>query len=229
MDFSLRNTFLKTVYIVLLFSSLYISAQFPHYYLVSSLFLIALILYPLFRQMSQSEWTNRELMMLAILGSISVVGRIPFSAIPSLQPSTFIIIITGLTLGPQSGFVVGALTAIVSNLILGQGPWTAWQMFAWGIIGYYSGKLSNFKIDRNKYVLSLYGLITGFLFGWTMNMWVIMSMREALSLKSILVYYAASFPFDLAHGIGNVVFLLLFSESWIKIILRFKNKYGLFS
>ncbi|SES66274.1 energy-coupling factor transport system substrate-specific component [Oceanobacillus limi] len=166
--------------------------------------------------------------MLAILGAIAAVSRVPFASLPSVQPTSFVIIVSAIVLGPQSGFVIGVTAAIVSNIFLGQGPWTPWQMYAWGMIGLFAGLLRNTWLMKNKIGKSMFGFIVGFLFGWFMNLWFIIGVIQEVNWQSILLYNSTSFYFDLAHALSNVFFLVLFSASWIKILRRFKCKYGLF-
>ena len=198
-----------------------------HYMLVSFLIIILTFL-PFAIGFSHEKRTTRELVMIAILGAVAAVSRVPFAPLPSVQPSTFVIIISGVVLGPQTGFVVGALTAIVSNIFLGQGPWTPWQMYAWGMIGLLAGYLRNTWVMNNKAGQCIYGFIVGILFGWFMNIWVIFSLGQPVNWQTITIYNTASILFDLAHSFSNIFFLIVFSHSWIKTLHRFKRKYGLF-
>ncbi len=75
-------------------------------------------------------------MIISMLSAIGAIGRVPFAAIPSVQPTSFVIIMSGLSFGGNTGFMVGSTAALVSNMLLGQGPWTPWQMFAWGMMGF---------------------------------------------------------------------------------------------
>lgn len=198
------------------------------HYIAFSLLVMGVSFLPFMVRFSNQKLSSRELVMLAILGAVAAVSRIPFAPLPSVQPSTFVIMISAIVLGPQSGFVIGTLTALVSNLFLGQGPWTPWQMYAWGMIGLLAGVLRHTWWMKNMIGRCLYGLIMGFVFGWIMNLWVIIGLGLTFSWEVILLYYTASFSFDLAHGLSNVFFILIFSQSWISILSRFKKKYGLF-
>lgn len=198
------------------------------HYLLLSLFIMVVAFLPFFLRFTKQINSSRELVMLAMLGAISAVSRIPFAALPSVQPSSFVIIITGIVLGPQSGFVVGVLTAIVSNMFLGQGPWTPWQMFAWGMMGLCAGLFNKTWLMNSVIGRSIYGFVVGILFGWFMNLWFIMLVIKEFNWNLIYPYYVASFAFDMAHAITNVILLILFGTLFIKILSRFKNKYGLF-
>ncbi|WP_062351263.1 ECF transporter S component [Bacillus kwashiorkori] len=197
-----------------------------HFYLTSVIFLV-ISFFPLFLRFEKRKVSSRELVILAILAAIAAVSRIPFASIPSVQPTTFVIIMTAIVFGAESGFVVGALAAIVSNLFLGQGPWTPWQMYGWGMIGLVAGLLNNSLILQNKFSRILFGFFAGIIFGWIMNLWVIFSMGTEFNFKSLLVFYTTSFPHDLAHGLSNAFFLAVFGNSWLKTLRRFQRKYGL--
>lgn len=184
---------------------------------------------PFMISFARKKVMSRELVVVAILAAIAAVSRIPFASIPSVQPTTFVIITAAIVLGPQSGFVVGTLAAIVSNIFLGHGPWTPWQMYAWGMIGLTAGLLGKTWLMQNKLGRCIYGFVVGIAFGWIMNLWFVVGVIQEFNWPAILLYYSSSFYFDLAHGISNVFFLWLFSAGWIKIMQRFKVKYGLFT
>ncbi|MBB6453201.1 energy-coupling factor transport system substrate-specific component [Salirhabdus euzebyi] len=217
--------------IVLLISVLLIG--FPlwntkHYMALSLVIMIGSFL-PFMISFARKKVMSRELVVVAILAAIAAVSRIPFASIPSVQPTTFVIITAAIVLGPQSGFVVGTLAAIVSNIFLGHGPWTPWQMYAWGMIGLTAGLLGKTWLMQNKLGRCIYGFVVGIAFGWIMNLWFVVGVIQEFNWPAILLYYSSSFYFDLAHGISNVFFLWLFSAGWIKIMQRFKVKYGLFT
>jgi energy-coupling factor transport system substrate-specific component len=182
---------------------------------------------PFIIRFERRKVAGRELVILAVLAAIAAVSRVPFSSIPSVQPTTFVIIVTGIAFGAESGFVVGALAALVSNLFLGQGPWTPWQMYAWGMIGLFAGFLRNTWLIKRSIGRIIFGFFSGILFGWVMNLWYIVSLGDQVKFAEIIAYYGASIYFDLAHALSNVFFLIIFANSWIKILQRFKKKYGL--
>lgn len=197
-------------------------------YLLLSLMIIALIMIPFFARFEIRSIAGREVVILALLAAIAAVSRVPFAGLPSIQPTSFVIIIAGIVFGAESGFIVGAVAALVSNIFLGQGPWTPWQMYAWGMIGVTAGLLRNTWWMKKLWGKCIYGFLWGFLFGWFMNLWIVVSNLENLSWNFLIGIYASSLSHDLAHALSNVFFLLIFSTSWIKILSRFKRKYGLF-
>src|SRR5690625_1360118 len=219
-----------TIVSVVIFILLVTSVIFFKYnaYLLVSLAVIFCMMLPFFARFEIRKITGREVVILAILAAIAAIGRVPFAALPSVQPTSFVIIITGLVFGAESGFIVGAVAAIVSNIFLGQGPWTPWQMYAWGMMGMSAGLFRNTWWMSKLWGKIIFGFIWGYLFGWLMNLWIVVRDRENFTWEFFMSIYVASIYFDLAHGISNVFFLIIFSGSWIRILERFKRKYGLF-
>ena len=204
-----------------LFEEAYLWLSFGFVFLAILIFLV---------RFERRKVEPRELVLLAVLASIAAVGRIPFASLPSVQPTTFVIMMSGFVFGAESGFIIGAVAALASNMILGQGPWTPWQMAAWGLVGLSAGWLRNTKILTSKTGRIIFGIAWGYLFGWVMNLWGFLSIVQSGSpfeWKAFMVYLIGSATFDTMHAVSNVIFLLLFGEVWIKILTRFKMKYGL--
>ena len=171
--------------------------------------------------------TAEKLVLLAVLCALSSAGRVLFTPIPSVQPSSFIIIVTGMVFGPEMGFMCGSLTAFASNLLLGQGPWTPFQMFAWGAMGFLSALLSG-ALEQSRLARAAYGVLWGFVFGWFMNLWFMHSVGGGGPfLPGYIAACVASLPFDLAHALSNAFFLLLISDSFLAMLRRVSIKYGL--
>ena len=107
------------------------------YYLVAIL-IIVISIFLFMWSFEKRKPKTREVVVLAVMTGIATLGRVMFFMLPQFKPCVAIIIITGIMLGKQAGFLCGALTAFVSDFFFGQGPWTPWQMFAFGIIGFIS-------------------------------------------------------------------------------------------
>jgi energy-coupling factor transport system substrate-specific component len=216
--------------LALCFLLLLLSIWWVDNYLWLSFGMIITAILLFFSRFENKKLEARELVLLAVLASIAAVGRIPFASIPSVQPTTFVIMMTGLVFGAESGFMVGAVAALASNMVLGQGPWTPWQMVAWGLVGLTSGLLGKSKFLNHKCGRVLFGIVWGFLFGWIMNLWGLLSLAQSgmvLDAKAFITYFAGSVLFDSMHSLSNVFFLLVFGEIWMKQLMRFKRKYGL--
>ena len=189
------------------------------------LVLIALVLLGLSSYFyERSRFSSKEIALIVVLASIAAVGRVPFAVIPGIQPTTFMVIITGFVFGGTVGLVVGAVSALVSNLFLGQGPWTIWQMLSWGLCGLSAGFLGKMLPKAGIKTFAIFGFVWGYLFGWIMNFWYWYSFVHPLNLKSFLLVNVSSFWFDCLHAGGNVVFALVLGGDFLKILKRFQRK-----
>jgi len=207
-----------------------ISTVFDEQYMLISFALVLVAMLPFFIRFELRGIQARELVLLALLAAIAAVSRVPFAPLPSVQPTSFVIIASALAFGAESGFLIGAIAALVSNMFLGQGPWTPWQMFAWGMIGWTAGLLNRRGVlASRRWLLLLFGFAWGFVFGWIMNFWSVTGLVALHDWSAVAAMYAASFYFDLAHALSNVFFLALFARPWLNILQRFKRKYGLLS
>jgi energy-coupling factor transport system substrate-specific component len=196
-------------------------------YLLVGMMMILLAMIPFFIRFERRHIQSRELVLIALLAAFAAVSRVPFAALPSVQPTSFVIIMCAVVFGGETGFLIGSLAALVSNMFLGQGPWTPWQMFGWGMMGLTAGLLKDTWLMQHKAGRIIYGFAAGILFGWLMNSWFLLSYGESITWQAVAAAYAASLYFDLAHALSNVFFLMLFSASWLKILQRYKKKYGI--
>lgn len=169
-------------------------------------------------------FTAREIAAVASLGALSAAGRVVFAPIPSVQPSTVMVILSGWVLGPAAGFTVGATTALVSNVFLGQGPWTIWQMLSWAAIGVVAGWLGKLDVSRPARWVLVYSAICGIAFGWAMNVWSWLAFIYPRTLATLATTMATSVVFDLMHAGGNVLFSLLFAERGLTLLERFRQR-----
>lgn len=214
---------------LVIFGVLVLTCIWQDAYLVLSFGLVVIVILFFFIRFETRKVEAREIVILAVLASIAAVGRIPFASIPSVQPTTFVIMIAGFVFGAESGFIIGAVAALASNMVLGQGPWTPWQMVAWGLVGLTAGMLRNTRLMKWNWGRIVFGAVWGYLFGWIMNVWGFLALTQTgnpPTLASVFLYFAASASFDSMHAASNVFFLLVFGNIWIKILTRFKRKYG---
>lgn len=187
--------------------------------------IVALAVVAFFFEFEATAMSSKEIALIAMLGTISAVSRIPFAVIPNVQPCTYLIICSGYVFGPVAGFMVGAITALVSNLFLGQGPWTLYQMFAWGLAGVSAAYLRRLGLGRIS--LIIFGTAWGFIYGWIMNIWFWASFIYPLTFKTFLTYQLTSIWFDTFHALGNIVFLGFFGMKTIAILQRFKRRFSI--
>jgi energy-coupling factor transport system substrate-specific component len=191
---------------------------------IAATLIVVFIILAFFFEFESSALGSKEIALVSMLSTISAAVRIPFCAIPSFQPSTFIIICAGYVFGPVAGFMVGAVTALVSNIFLGQGPWTLYQMLAWGLVGVVSSLMRIFK--PALFWLIPFGILWGYLFGWIMNTWYWVSFAYPLTFKTFLAYQITSIWFDTFHAVGNALFLAIFGLKTIGILERFKVRFN---
>lgn len=198
-------------------------------YLLLSILLIAVSMAPFLVRYEAKKLEAKEVVLVAMLSAIAAVSRVPFAALPSIQPTSFVVIMTGVIFGSETGFMVGATAAISSNIFLGQGPWTPWQMFAWGLMGLTAGllKTKSKSLSGRKWSIIALGLIWGFLFGWIMDLSFVFGFIKPVTWEIIFGAFLASIYFNIAHAASNIFFLSLFSNRWIKIMQRVKLKFGL--
>ena len=178
------------------------------------------------------EWRRggaRELAAIAVMTGISVVGRVLFAPLPGFKPVSAVVILTGLSFGPLAGFMTGAATALLSNFFFGQGPWTAFQMLAWGAVGFLSGLFSRSRLRRNPLLLLLLGVIGGALFSALTDLWTTVAATGTLLPAAYLTFLVSGLPFTLLYAVSNVLFLLLLTRPILRKTDRLKQKYGLFS
>ena len=126
-----------------------------------------------FLSFERSKPALRQIMPTVVLAALAAAGRIIFAPIPDFKPVSAIRIIAGATFGRQSGFMVGALAALISNFFFGQGAWTPWQMYAWGLIGYISGTAAPHGWFDKKPVLLIWGFLSAMLYGLLLNGWYV--------------------------------------------------------
>lgn len=162
-----------------------------------------------------------------VLVALAAAGRMLFAPIPDFKPVSAICILAGAVFGRRSGFMVGALAALVSNFFFGQGPWTPWQMYAWGLVGYLAGVLAERGwLDRTPAVAA-YGFLSGLLYGLLLNGWYIVGFVHPLTWPAALLAFGAALPFDALHGAATVAFLLALYAPWRRKLERIKRKYAL--
>jgi uncharacterized membrane protein len=198
------------------------------YYYISLLIILETFI-PFCMMFESGKPKARDITVISVLCAITVVGRIAFFMIPEFKPTVAIVIISSLCFGAETGFLVGAVAGFVSNFFFGQGPWTPWQMFALGIIGFIAGILFKKRIiKKTKISLSIFGfLVTFVIYGGIMNPASIIMMQSKITWKMIITSYIMGIPIDLIHALSTLFFLWVISEPVIEKLERVKTKYGL--
>ncbi len=181
---------------------------------------------PFLIHFEKSENDTRKLVLIAAMIALSVVGRIIFTPVPGFKPVTAMVVITAMYFGSEAGFMTGSLSALISNFCFGQGPWTPFQMFSWGILGFIAGIIAR-QLRENKVVLAIYGIVSGVLYSFLMDVWTVLSADGYFNFSRYLAAVAASAEFTVIYAVSNVIFLLLFAKPIGKMLERIKVKYEL--
>lgn len=177
----------------------------------------------------------RELAILAVMAALAVMARLVFIAVPHFKPMGAIIMIAGLAFGPQSGFLVGVVAMAASNFIFGQGPWTPWQMLAFGVGGLGAGLLGKTSLlptsslSRWQRVgLALFGFgLTVAIVGPILDTSSVFLMLSKLTPASVLAIYGAGLPINITQGIAVALTLYLVANPLLNQLDRLKTKYGI--
>ena len=191
-----------------------------------SLCVVILSCLPFFIAFEHKKSNVKTLIIISVMIALSVVGRVLFTPIPGFKPVTAMVVITAIYFGSEAGFMTGALSALISNFFFGQGPWTPFQMFTWGIIGFIAGILAS-PIKKSKIMLSLYGIFSGVLFSLLMDIWTVIWADGYFNITRYLAAIVTSAQFTIIYAVSNLVFLLIFAKPIGKILNRIKTKYDI--
>ena len=197
-------------------------------YLLFSLLLLAECLAAFFASFEHSRPGPRYLVTVAVLCAIGVAGRGAFYMLPQFKPVAAVTIVAGAALGGHTGFLVGAVSMLASNMLFGQGPWTLWQMAAMGIIGMLSGLMFyGRRLRAERGIMCVFGFLSVLaIYGTLMNLSSALLAQESLTLPLLLAYMAAGLPMDAVHALSTASFLFLISRPMLEKLERMKTKYG---
>ncbi len=244
-----RHTLSILLEVVALFATPIILAvemiYFPDFTAASSI-ILAIISVALFMLSFETQKPSvAKLVPTAVFSALGAAGRIAFALLAYVKPVSAVAIFAGAFLGRHAGFLVGALSALLSNVFFGQGSWTPWQMYAWGLVGYLGGLLATFTPAHSTaaghealsqgekphklppFLLMAWAFISGPFFGLVMNVYFVIGFVHPLTLESALLAFAASVPLDLTHGVATLIFLILLWLPWQTSVDRILTKYNL--
>ena len=171
----------------------------------------------------------RELVLIAALCALAVAGRAALFMLPGFKPVAALVILSGVAFGGETGFLVGAMSMLTSNVLFGQGPWTPFQMFAMGLIGFLAGvSFQKGLLRAGRAPLAIFGAVSVVLvYGGIMNPASAILYQPNLSLSVLKAYYLTGFPFDLVHAAATALFLWFGAEPMLEKLERVKRKFGL--
>ncbi len=192
---------------------------------LASFLVLGAVLLAGFAWYERSRPTSQVVALVAALAALAIAGRIAFAAFPNVKPTTDIVIFAGYALGPAPGFAVGGLTALVSNFWFGQGPWTPWQMVAWGLCGILGAALAVARPRAGRFTLAAVCALAGVAFGALMNFSLMATYGGDLSLQRFLTLELRAVPFDAAHAIGNATLALIAGPAMVRMLVRFRERF----
>jgi energy-coupling factor transport system substrate-specific component len=164
---------------------------------------------------------SKEIVLVATLAAVAAAGRVLFVAIPGVQPVTVVTVAAGAALGARAGFATGAIAALASNFFLGQGPWTPWQMLAWGACGLAGAACA--RLIRRRVPFAVLCCILGFAFSAFMDLWVWVTYLPH-TWQALVVVIGQGFWFDVAHAVGNVLIALTIGPELRRLLERYDRR-----
>ncbi len=167
-----------------------------------------------------------KIVLIAVLTALSISGRFIFEPLPGFKPVTAITIITAIYFGSQAGFMTGSLTALISNFYFSQGPWTPFQMLAWGIIGFFAGLLSS-QLKKHKWFLICFSALSGVLYSLIMDIWTAIWLDNTFNLARYITALTLSAKSTVIYAVSNVVFIVILYLPARKIFERIFKKYNI--
>jgi energy-coupling factor transport system substrate-specific component len=193
---------------------------------LGSFAVLALALAGGFAWYERSHPSSKVLALVATLAALAALGRVAFAPLPNVKPTTDIVLLSGFALGGAPGFAVGAVAALGSNLVFGQGPWTPWQMGAWGLVGVIGGVLGAATGRRvGRVALAIACGAAGLLYGAILDFSTWVTFSGTHTLGGYIAFSGTSLSFNIAHAVGNVVFCLAFGPAFVRALLRFRERF----
>lgn len=219
---------------VLIPATLYLGTRMTGqwYYLTCTLIIIELMV-PFFLSFEARKPQARELVTIAVMAAIAAASRAAFAFIPHFKPITAIIMITGIAFGAEAGFLTGAIAAFASNFVFGQGPWTPWQMMAYGFGGFLAGLIfhKGEMTSRplvNTLILTVYGFLSILCaVGPLLDCCTVFTTGSEITWAFVVSILTSGLPVNVTHGLGCAATMLLFSRPLLDKLDRLQIKYGM--
>lgn len=199
-----------------------------NYLLITNFAVMLLINLIFFILFERTKPQPKDILPIVVICCAASLGRVIFAVIPQVQPVTALVVIAGRVYGCRKGYVTGALCALISNLFLGQGPWTLFQMTAWGMTGLLAGLLEKvicrLPESRKTRIYAICGLFSAFLFSLITDLLTVSYLGDSVSVSSVLAVYTAGFSFNLGHGIFNFILISFLYETLSRKLIRIQKK-----
>jgi len=173
----------------------------------------------------KKDFDSRQVTVLAVMSALCATGRaVTGVGLLFLQPTMFLVALTGFVFGARSGFFVGAMTPLISNFFMGQGPWTPWQMLCWGFVGLSGAALGAVCPRAGSRTLTLFCFFWGYLYGALMDIWQWSVFIRPLTLKTYLLTWTAGAGFDSLRALSNLLFCATLGGQTLRILRRFRKR-----
>lgn len=197
------------------------------YYLTSTLIIVEMLI-PFFLMFEGRKPQARELVIIAVMCAIAIASRVTIP-LPHFKPTFAIIMLAGVAFGPETGFMVGALTAFGSNFFVGQGAFTPWQMMAYGAGGLLAGWMARKGwLKKRPVPLAVFGFLASFLWvGPLLDLCTVFLTPIRHTPETVLAIYVSGLSVNLIHAVSAAVTMLLFGRPLLEKLDRIKVKYGM--
>ena len=193
---------------------------------LASFLVLAVALGAGFTWYERTHPSSQVLALVATLAALAALGRVAFAPLPNVKPTTDIVLLSGFALGGAPGFAVGAVAALASNVVFGQGPWTPWQMTAWGLVGIFGAALAVAgRGHARRLPLAVACGAAGVLYGAILDFSTWTQFTGDHTLGEYLAISGTALPFNVAHVVGNVVFALAFGPAFVRALTRFRARF----
>lgn len=213
-----------------LYLSLHLTGK--SYYLIGTLVILEAMI-PFFVSFESRKPQARELVTIAVMCALAVAARVLIQ-IPNFKLICTVVMITGIAFGPEAGFMTGAISAFASNFFFSQGPWTPWQMLAYGLSGFVAGLLFHRRrpFGQHPALQAAVYAVTGFVMvvlpvGLTLDTCTLLTSQSYTSWQRTLLVYSLGFPHNLIHGLATAAAMLLLTRPMLEKLDRLKDKYGI--
>ncbi len=190
-----------------------------HLYVSFAVAVLSLVLF--YTGFERKQTGTRRMVIVAVMIALSGAGRF----IPLFKPVTAITVITAVWLGGEAGFLVGSLSALIFNFYFGQGPWTPFQMLAWGMIGLIAGFLAE-PLKKSRLALTLYGVAAGIAYSFIMDVWTVLGHYGTFNKELYLAALGTAIPYTVTYAVSNFIFLWFLAKPFGEKLSRIKIKYG---
>lgn len=217
------------VFFLLIPATLYLGMILPvRGYYISGTLLVLELMIPFFMAFGKRKPQARELVVIAVMCAIAVAGRVAIP-IPNFKAIFALIMLSGIAFGPETGFLVGAIAAFASNFFYGQGPYTPWQMMAYGAGGMLSGFLfAKKRLPRKPWVMAVVGFASVVLWvGPLLDCSHIFLMLAVINRESVIATFISGFYVNVSQAVCTAAVMLLLGNPMLEKLERIKLKYGM--